>query len=645
MCGITGAWQTNGSAPATAALVERMNTALQHRGPDGADVWVAPDAPLAFGHRRLAIIDVTPTGLQPMVSHSGRYVIVFNGEVYNFAAVRAELEAAGRAPTWSGSSDTEVMLAAIDAWGLAEAVPRFLGMFAFALYDLRDKRLHLVRDRLGVKPLYYAATRDGVYFASELRALRLAPGVDTGIDRASLAAYLQVGCVPGTHSIFRGVRKVTPGTWLTFNAGDFERPKLTTWWSALSVVQHSLETPFTGHAQAAADQLEALLKESVRLRMVSDVPLGAFLSGGTDSSMVVALMQAQSSRPVHTFSIENESAEFDESAASRAVSQRLGTHHTALRVSAADALSVIPKLPSIYDEPFADSSQIPTYLVSKLARSQVTVSLSGDGGDELFGGYLRYVMGPRVQQLTQTLPPTVRQAMAAGMRRLSVERWNALFSAAGGLLPDVRIPGIRMHKLARALEADSPSSLYDALATHWGPNESPLADATPLRPIEHADLDGENLSEFMMFRDLVTYLPDDILTKVDRASMAVSLEAREPLLDHRLLEFAWRLPMHLKVAGPNGKWLLKDVLRRYLPDTLVDRPKMGFAVPIGDWLRTDLRDWAEALLSEERLRDEGFNVRLIRQTWAEHLSGERPHETALWDVLMYRAWREQQRAP
>ena len=640
MCGITGAWRLDLQGPALANLVEQMNTALKHRGPDGAAVWLAPTRELALGHRRLAIIDVTPTGLQPMISHSGRFAIVFNGEVYNFADIKRELETAGLAPKWSGTSDTEVMLAAIDAWGLEAAVPRCLGMFTFALYDLQARQLHLVRDRLGVKPLYFSATSQGVYFASELKALRNCPGVDTTIDRASLAAYLRVGCVPGSQSIYQGCQKVPPGTWLTFTADRFERPRLTTWWNALTVTQNALDTPFTGSAQAAADALEKLLLDCVRLRMVSDVPLGAFLSGGVDSSLVVSLMQAQSSRPVHTFSIDNEVAEFDESVASQEVARLLGTHHTSLRVSAADALDVIPQLPTMYDEPFADSSQIPTYLVSKLARQQVTVSLSGDGGDELFAGYLRHALAPQLQRSADRVPPRGRQLISKAIRALSVTQWNSVFSLGRGLLPGARIPGIRMHKLATALTADTPAGIYDALATHWSGDEHPLADPTPRRVSEYADLHTENLSEFIMFRDLVRYLPDDILTKVDRASMAVSLEAREPLLDHRLVEFAWRLPMSMKIRGTTGKWILRDVLRRYLPDSAIDRPKMGFSIPLGDWLRGPLRDWAETLLSENALRDEGFNVTFIRQCWAEHLSGNRPWETPLWDVLMYQAWRK-----
>lgn len=638
MCGITGIWPSCLDSASALALVTEMNATLAHRGPDGEGVWQGGG--VVLGHRRLAILDLSPTGHQPMTSASGRWVITFNGEVYNFAALRKELEAGGHAPTWHGTSDTEVMLAAFDAWGLEGAIARFIGMFAFALWDTRERVLHLVRDRLGIKPLYWTRTNQGLAFASELKALRHFPGFCTSINRSALAGFLRANCVPGEPSIYDGTLRVPPGTILSFRSSNAE-PHRTKYWDPLLVAKEGLAAPFTYTEAEAVENLDILLRDATKLRMVSDVPLGAFLSGGIDSSTVVALMQAQSDRPVLTFSIENESAAFDEGSAARAVARHLNTHHTAFTVTAKDALDVIPLLPTMYDEPFADSSQIPTFLVSRLARREVTVALSGDGGDEYFGGYTRHLWGPRLWNLERHLPHALRGTLSDFISARSPAAWDSLFEHAPRFIPQFRLPGIRLHKAASVLDAQTPEGMHWVLSSHWLPGDAVLVDqplslGLDLTPLVRGS--GAGVAEEMMLRDTLGYLPDDILTKVDRASMAVSLEGREPLLDHRIFAFAWKLPLHFKIRGGTGKWILRQVLNRYVPRNLLSSAKMGFGIPLGDWLRGPLRSWAEELLAPQRLEAHGFHAPLIRERWEELLHGRRPWEYHLWDVLMFQAW-------
>lgn len=640
MCGITGIWASPNVAHSPAQAIEKITAEIAHRGPDA---WgtSSPHPALALGHRRLSIIDLSPAGAQPMVSASRRFTIVFNGEVYNFAALRDRLQNESRAPPWRGGSDTEVMLAAIEAWGLEQAVSRFIGMFAFALWDDTERRLHLVRDRLGVKPLHWTRTPTCLAFASELKSLRLVPGFDTALDRTALAGYLSANCVPGNRSIFRGTAKVPPGTFLTFSAWNAE-PIVTRYWDPIATARDGQQHRFAGTEAQAVDSLDQLLRDAIRLRMVSDVPLGAFLSGGVDSSTVVALMQAQSSRPVHTFSIENETAAFNEGDAARAVARHLNTHHTTFTVTAKDALDVIPLLPRMFDEPFSDSSQIPTFLVSKLARRDVTVALSGDGGDELFGGYTRHIFAPRLGLATHWVPLGLRQRLASRITALSPTSWDTLFENGRPVLPALRLAGQRMHKLASVIETNSPERIYEILASHWRRDDHVLLDpsAWPEPPSSTFSTgSAEDLAHEMMLRDLTGYLADDILTKVDRASMAVGLEAREPLLDHRLVEFAWTLPLSMRVRGNTGKWILREVLARYVPRALTSGSKMGFGVPVGDWLRGPLREWAESLLAPTSLRELGLDASIVAHRWQEHLNGTRPWEHHLWDVLMIQAWR------
>jgi asparagine synthase (glutamine-hydrolysing) len=646
MCGITGFFDATQSMSIStmAAVVQDMVQRLVHRGPDHSGMWLDAQAGIALGHRRLAILDVSPEGHQPMVSKNDRYVIVFNGEIYNFAALKQELERLGH--RFRGHSDTEVMLASFCEWGVQQAIARMNGMFAFALWDRRESILHLGRDRLGEKPLYYGWLGQTLIFGSELKALQAYPHFQADINRDALAAFLRYSYVPAPDSIYQNIYKLPPGTILSWQ-GEATHPTPIAYWSAQAIAEAGTQHPFTGSEADAIAQLEALLRDAIALRMVADVPLGSFISGGVDSSTVVALMQAQSRQAVKTFTIGFYEEAYNEAHYAKAVAQHLGTDHTELYVTPAEALAVIPNLPTLYDEPFSDPSQVPTFLVSELARQQVTVCLSGDGGDELFGGYKRYFVGRRIWQKLGWLPVQIRQMMAGAITTRSPQAWDETFARLQPYLPaQLQYPtiGDDLHKLAGVLAAANPDAMYAQLASHWQ-EEALVIGATLPSSIRNPPV--AQLSDFtqrMMFLDLVTYLPDDILAKVDRASMGVSLEARVPLLDHRVVEFAWQLPLAMKIRGGQGKWLLRQVLYKYVPPALIERPKSGFGIPIDRWLREPLRDWAEALLDEQRLRREGFlNPVPIRKKWAEHLSGDRNWQYYLWDVLMFQAWLEQSR--
>ncbi len=650
MCGIAGFWARRADLgePQLRAAILRMTGTIAHRGPDDEGQWCEAASGIGLGHRRLAILDLTPRGHQPMMSASGRYVVVLNGEIYNYRALRLDLEKANAAPAWRGHSDTEVMLAAFELWGVEGALPRFNGMFALALWDRQTRTLHLARDRFGEKPLYYGWAGDSFLFGSELKALRAHPAWRGGVDRGALALFMRHNCVPAPYSIYRDISKLLPAHLLSLPAGDGGRrdPAPRPYWSARAIAENGVRRPFDGSAPEAVAALDALLRDAVALRMEADVPLGAFLSGGIDSSTVVALMQAQAARPVKTFTIGFREAGYDEAGHARAVARHLGTEHTELYVTPDEAMAVIPRLPRLYDEPFADSSQVPTFLVSELTRRHVTVALSGDGGDELFCGYNRYSWAAEIWGRTGWIPATAKAAVAGGIARIAPRRWDALFSAIGPALPrrlHAPLPGDKLHKLAGILACSSPEELYLGLVSHWSP-ESVVADA-PEPPTTLTDAaqwpDVPDFTQRMMYFDLVGYLPDDILVKVDRASMGVSLEARVPLLDPRVAEFAWRLPLSMKIRDRRDKWILRQVLSRYVPNELTDRPKMGFGVPIDAWLRGPLRDWAEDLLDEARLAREGlFRPGPIRQRWLEHLSGRRNWAYHLWDVLQFQAWQE-----
>lgn len=647
MCGVTGFLDTETTMGREdlLALVKRMSQTIYRRGPDDAGEWADARHGVALGFRRLAILDLTPTGHQPMCSASGRYVIVFNGEVYNFQALRAELEQAGKCPILRGGSDTEIMLACIEAWGLEQAVSRFLGMFVFALWDREEGVLHLVRDRLGVKPLYYCWKGSTLIFGSELKALKAHPESRLEVDRNALCLMMRYGYVPAPFSIYKGVYKLPPGTILSISPHRAPQSSLHCYWSVKEALERANTEPFTGTDAEAEEQLDGLLRDSVGLRMIADVPLGVFLSGGVDSSLVTALMQVQSSTPIRTFTIGFHEDSHDESLYASLVSRHLKTEHTELTLSAKDAMAVIPRLSSIYDEPFADVSQIPTLLVSELARRQVTVSLSGDGGDELFAGYSRHVWGRTVWKRMQRFSPGKRAIAASLLRSLSPQGWEKLFHLTRAILPKTirqRNPGDKLAKLADAIITDSPEAMYSILVSHWKDPDILVPGACE-PPIVLTDrrlwANRSDFTEEMLFLDTVSYLPDDILVKVDRASMAVSLEAREPLLDHRILEFAWTLPLHMKIRNGQGKWLLRQVLYRYVPQKLIERPKAGFGVPIDSWLRGPLKDWAEALLAEDLIRRQGyFDPAMVRKAWSEHLTGQYNRQEMLWNILIFQSW-------
>ncbi len=625
MCGIAGILSTR--AHDWQSCARRMAEALRHRGPDAQATWVDPAVGVALGHRRLAILDLSPNGAQPMHSASGRYVVAYNGEIYNFAEVRAELAAAGPV-TFRGHSDTEIMLAAIERWGLEGAVGRFAGMFAFALWDRESRTLSLVRDRLGEKPLYYGWIGGAFVFGSELKSLRAYPGWHGSVDPAALDLLLRYQYVPAPLSIYHGIYKLLPGTILNVRAdtaSDATVPE--PYWSARDVFERGARHPFAGADEAAADALEALLRQAVRGQMIADVPLGAFLSGGIDSSTVVALMQAEASLPVRTFTIGFGEAGYDEAVDAQRVAAHLGTDHTELYVSGADALDVVPALPTIYDEPFADASQIPTAIVARLARQHVTVALSGDGGDELFGGYPRYRRRTRLYQILAALPAGLRAAAA---------RIVAMTPAQSSLARH------RILAFTSRLAAPTREAMYHAAMSQWKDPRSLVLDVAGEAPrliSERRWAQLPDMAELMMYHDAVSYLPDDILVKVDRATMAVSLESRTPYLDHRVVEFSARLPLATKVRDGQGKWILKQVLHRHVPRELIDRPKHGFGPPIRAWLRGPLRTWAEDLLAEDSLRRQGFlDATRVRRIWNEHQRGVDHWTPLLWTIVVFQAW-------
>jgi len=645
MCGLAVCWAPgDGEEAALAALTARLAGTLRHRGPDDGGVWVDAAAGLGLGFRRLSIVDLSPLGHQPMVSSSGRYVIVFNGEVYNFSRLRPELERLGHA--FRGHSDTEVMLAAFEEWGVADALERFIGMFAIALWDRRERRLTLARDRLGKKPLYYGWAGETFLCGSELKTLRAHSDFAPPIDRDALALYLRHGYIPAPYTIYEGVYKLLPGSLLTLNAPT-DRPVPTAYWSVRDAVERGLADPLRLSDSELIDELDSLLRDAVGLRMIADVPLGAFLSGGIDSSTVVALMQAQSARPVRTFSIGFAEDKYNEATHAAAVAAHLGTDHTELYVTPEEARAVIPRLPLMFDEPFADSSQIPTFLVAEMTRRHVTVALSGDGGDELFAGYPRYAATSAVVGKLAWFPRPLRRPLAGALlnaQPATVDRWFGWLAPLTDRFGRRAGVGKQAHKLGAVLLAGAPEEVYHRALSHWKePSEVVAGAVEPPTPLTNAAfwLESPDFTTRMQYLDTITYLPDDILTKVDRATMAVSLEARVPLLDHRVVEFAWRVPAGTRVRGGQAKWPLRQVLYRYVPRELVERPKMGFGVPIGEWLRGPLRDWAEALLDERAMAAQGLlDPRPVRDVWHAHVTGEGDWEYLLWDILMFQAWRE-----
>jgi asparagine synthase (glutamine-hydrolysing) len=640
MCGIAGflSVETEDRAEMV-TIAASMTAALAHRGPDDRGLWTDVEAGIAFGQQRLAIVDLSLAGRQPMVSTCGRFVISYNGEIYNAPELRGELAAAGHNCVWRGHSDTEVLLEACARWGIEGAVRRTNGMFAFALWDRRRRVLHLARDRMGIKPLYWAQIPGRILFGSELKALRRHPAFAAEIDVNALAAFMRHGYLPAPHTIYCRARKLEPGAILSTKAG--QKPTILRYWDMADIASATLSSSFDTCDEGAMAELEVLLMDSIKRQMVADVPLGVFLSGGVDSSTIAALMQAQASRPVRSFTVGFENKAYDEAPYAKALAEHLGTDHTELYVSAAQAREVVPSLPRIFDEPFADASQIPTFLLSKLTREHVTVALAGDGGDELFAGYRRYLQVERIERLMR-MPRFLRRTTVLALHAFSPKGWDR---ALGLLSPkfSARRFGDRLHKLADLLEVPE-TSLYHRITGLW---PEPSAIVPGGVEVDEPAMPDARLSalERLQYNDVVTYLPEDILAKTDRASMAVGLEVRVPLLDHRVVEFASRLERRLKLRKGKSKWLLRQVLYRHVPEHLIERPKMGFSIPIDSWLRGPLRDWAEALLSAKRLSDEGFlDPTPVQRAWSAHILGTANHADRLWCVLMFQAWLEAQRA-
>ncbi len=642
MCGLVGYW---GRGDVNLEVADAMSDRIRHRGPDDSGVWFDSESGLVMMHRRLSILDLSPAGHQPMVSGCGRYVLVYNGEIYNHLDIREELSKFNSHLKWRGASDTETLLVAIAAWGVEATLKRLNGMFAFSLWDRFEKKMYLARDRMGEKPLYYGRSRSTFMFSSELKALEAFPDWQGEIDRQSLALYLRFGYVPVPRSIYTGILKLPPAHFVVISSDGQDIGEPQCYWRL---------SGFAGQSPALVNEdpefyvsaFGDLLSDAVKRRMVSDVPLGAFLSGGIDSTAIVAQMQLHSASPVKTFTIGFSEKNFDEAKYAKEVAQYLGTDHTELYVSPSEVMSVIPSLPNIWDEPFADSSQVPTYLVSKLARTKVTVSLSGDGGDELFYGYSRYMQCQLLWEKISKIPRCLRPVISACFDLLP---GRAIEAVVNRLPEKMRINHIadRLPKLGELLNCNSPDSFYLSMMSNFKNPDLILEGGYAPEGFLGGERRGpefKQMSELMMYLDQVTYLHDDILTKVDRASMAVSLEARVPLLDHRLVEFAWRVPMDLKFRDGQGKWLLRKLLYRHVPQNIIERPKKGFGVPIEQWLTGALRDWCEELLSEQRLREGGFfRPLIIRKMWNEHVSGKRRWHQQLWNILMFQAWLQEGR--
>lgn len=625
MCGITGF--ITGENLSTDELTNRldsMNTALTHRGPDDAGLWVNAKDQIALAQRRLSIIDLSKAGHQPMHSHCGRWVMVYNGETHSDQELRPLLKEKG--VSFRGHSDTETMIEACAAFGVLEATKQFIGMFAFALWDKQDKRLYLVRDRIGIKPLYWSYNEGTLAFASELKALRANPKFLKETDKEATTLYLRYGYIPAPYSIYKHAKKLLPGTILTFKVG--EEPKIQSYWSLKTVIENERSSNKT----PSKDELHTLLKDAVKRSMVSDVPLGTFLSGGIDSSLVTALMQSQSQRPIKTFTIGFSEKDYNEAPYALAIAKHLGTDHTELYVNAKETMEVIPKLPMMYDEPFADISQIPTFLVAKLARRHVTVTLSGDGGDEVFAGYNRYLMGEKVWKQCRRLP--ARKTIGKILSNIPHSVWKTIESVLPARFKTLR-PADRVEKIAQILSCQTVEDLYISLVSHW-----PSQGFEPkLTAFQEASFLNE-VTEKMQYIDTLTYLPDDVLTKVDRATMAASLEARVPLLDHRVVAMGWRYSLLQKVHKTEGKWPLREILGDYVPLKLFNRPKMGFSVPLNDWLKGPLREWADDLLNNSDFPGM-IDQKTIRKVWKDHLDGKANHQNALWTILMFQSWHRQ----
>ena len=638
MCGFSGFISQSLPRELGLEILSAMADELQHRGPDGSGVWIAQDAEVGFAHRRLSVIDTGKGGHQPMLSRSGRFVLVFNGEIYNYKALKAEMQASGTC--FETNSDTEVLLASLETWGVEKGLKKLTGMFAFALWDKSKKKLVLARDRFGEKPLYFGWQGRSFLFGSTINSLKKHRDWCGEIDRESVSLLSRLNYIPDPKSIYKDIKKLSPGTWLELSLRDgIWHEKIGIYWSALTAATIARNSPFQGTYKDALRSLEDTMRTILEGQMSSDVPLGAFLSGGIDSSAIVALLQSQVTRPVRTFTIGFKNEEYDESASAEAVAKHLGTEHTTCKLSEIDVLELISELPKMYDEPFADASQLPTALVSKITRKDVTVALSGDGGDEVFGGYNRYIWGPRIAKTFNLFPSFARKVIGSSLRSLPPTAWNRLFSFFLSSSRPRHI-GDKLHKLGALCSSNDKEVLYRGMVEFWS-DGLPCYSQQDIRQEAYADIWGADFEfvEQMMLSDTISYLPDDIMVKVDRAAMAFGLETRAPFLDHRLFELAWSLPVSYRFEGSRSKSLLRDLLYKYVPKEVVDRPKSGFALPIGDYLRGPLRDWSESLLTKERLEVEGyFDHKKVRNAWEQHLSGRYNRQYDLWSVLMFQNW-------
>ncbi len=638
MCGVTGLFST-GSNPQIDLQIRRMSDTISYRGPDGDGFWVNTEKNIALGHRRLAILDLSEEGKQPMLSPSGRYVMSYNGEIYNYLTLKTDLETKGY--EFRGHSDTEILLAAFETYGIKQTLEKLSGMFAIILWDRHTNTVTLIRDFLGKKPLYVGWAGKDLLVSSELKAFHTHPHFQAEINQDHLALYFRYGCVPAPHSIFKNVYQLLPGSLMNIplknmHAGQILLPLIEHYWDASQIIRdRSAQRLQPREEKETIDAFETLLSTCVSERMISDVPLGAFLSGGIDSSAIVALMQKQSTKPIKTYSVGFDVEGFNEAEFAKQIAHHLGTDHHELYLSSQDALDIIPSLPNIYDEPFADISQIPTYLVCKFAKEHVTVALSGDGGDELLGGYRRHFMVPPMWNKIKYCPHALRSLLSGTIGLIGSDTWNRVGAGRHPHLAD------SMEKLAGLMRQKDSAGVYDYLLGFW---ENPYAIVPDARPIDLSfkaiNVEGLSFAEDMMMKDTLSYLPNDILQKGDRASMAVSLEARAPLLDRRLFEYAWTLPEYFKIRDGQGKWILREVLARHVPRDLWERPKRGFSPPLGVWLKGELREWAEHLLSKSALDSAGLNSTLIRKTWDDHCAERRNHSVRLWTVLMFQAWRD-----
>ena len=646
MCGINGFYSKSSSTFNN--VIVKMNLAISHRGPDSNGTWTDKNSGIVLGHQRLSIIDLSVAGNQPMQSNSGRFILTYNGEVYNHLEIRQELEKNNSEIKWRGNSDTETLLEAIDFWGVEVTLKKTVGMFAFGVWDKKNRSLTLVKDRMGEKPLYFGWQGEGdnkvFLFGSELKGLKVHPEFNGEINRDSIALQLRHNCIPAPYSIYKNIYKLLPGHYLQLNENDLKKGLLSSqkpYWSVTECAIDGNNNQLKLSESNIQKNLKIHLKSTIKQQMISDVPLGAFLSGGIDSSTIVALMQSQSNYPIKTFTIGFNESDYSEAQYAKKIAKHLGTDHTELYVPPKKAMEVIPKLPMMYDEPFSDSSQIPTFLVSQLAKQQVKVALSGDGGDELFCGYNRYLMSKKFWNTFRLMPLNLRKYIAYGIQSISPKNLSRISKFMPGL-NQYSTFGDKMHKGANVLKAKSLYNLYYMLCSHWqNPTDVVINSKEPgtLLTEFKAELTGLNSQQQMMARDLTTYLPDDILVKVDRAAMASSLETRVPFLDHKLIEYVWKIPHSLKFRNGQGKWILRQILNQYIPENLTKRSKMGFGIPIDTWLRGPLRDWAENLLNEKRLKEEGFfNPKLIRDKWEDHLSDKRNWQSDLWDILMFQAW-------